>query len=295
VLVYFIHHTARSIQADRITSVVGRDLTEGMKSLFPGDVAGRRGPVPEFVPDEWPGRVEAGTDGYVLSIDVAGLASAACGAGRRVSLAVRPGQFVTRAQPIAHDDGASSDAQCKEMLRAVVIGPIRSEANSDIEGVIDQLGQIALRALSPSLNDPYTAIQCIDWLAAAFGELARQGPQVAIVEDSGGEDRVFIRDPLNFEQLLRRAFDPLRYSAMAEPTVADALMHSLERLVEDASAPAYGVEIARLARRMYGACELRDDDKLALAGQLRLIEDAAVAAGAGRGMQHDLEPQNLEP
>src|SRR5690606_31294407 len=88
-------------------------------------------------------------------------------------LVVRPGDFVVEGEPLAH--GVGLDDAGDVVPRAVVVGPERTMLQ-DTEFGVAQLVEVALRALSPGINDPFTAMACVDRLGAALATLASHPP-----------------------------------------------------------------------------------------------------------------------
>jgi len=93
--------------------------------------------------------------------------------------------------------------------------------------------EIAARALSPGVNDPFTAIACIDWLGAALGELERRRPPCEWLFDEKGAARVHL-DPLRFEDYLRSAFGQLRRYVAADPNALRSALATLEAVARGA-------------------------------------------------------------
>jgi len=174
VLVFFAHHLAHSIQVDEIMRVIERGTLAVIKEGLPaGDGE------PPSVP-EWAVQVTARRSGYVQTIHPAVLAPVAAGHGVNVCFLPTVGDHVVAGMPIAQawpatrgDGGAESPALHNAVRDAIRIGFERT-LEQDAAFGIRQLVDMASKALSPGINDPYTAVQAIDHLSVLVSMLARQ-------------------------------------------------------------------------------------------------------------------------
>ena len=112
----------------------------------------------------------------------------------------------------------------------VTIGRQRT-AQQDLRFAIDELVEIASRALSPGVNDPFTAIACIDWLGAAMTEFDRSPAPPDRLTDDEGVVRIHL-DPLGFEDYLAAAFGQLRSYVAADPNARTHALATLKHLSE---------------------------------------------------------------
>ncbi len=222
VLVYFLNHVPASIRINAVLEGIGARLLRAVRERFPHDCAGeQRDQAPQGVP------VPATRTGYVQIVDFAGLDRIAREAGCRIELRLRPGDFV---HPdivlLAVVGGKAPDEAMAERLRGCFsLGAMRSPAQ-DIEFLIDELVEIALRALSPGINDPFTAVTALHWLGAATAQIGerdlRGGP------DRGDYDWNRIV-PLNddFDHFVRRGFGGIRAAAATSPIAATQFLDCL--------------------------------------------------------------------
>ena len=168
VLVYFVHHVASRINVDTVIDLVGRDLRHAMATLTID------APDPEPPPaSRWHGGgvVTAGEGGYLQQLEERALAGWAVGQGTAVRLLVRPGSFVFPGVPIAIV--SPPDAGAEAAVRgAMALGPDRL-VSADLESPVRQLAEVAVRALSPGINDPRTAIGVLDRFGEGLCELRR--------------------------------------------------------------------------------------------------------------------------
>ena len=231
VLIYFIHHVSVSIQADEIIARVGEELLVGIDRLFPdqvGHCAGEKevaGFPAAFERDACP--VVSTGDGYLQIIDGAALLSLAKDRDVYVRIERRPGDFVVHGTPLATvwPGDAADDDFVDTLNMAFVLGSQRTPSQ-DIEFTIDQLVEIAARALSPGINDPFTAITCVDRLGSALSKLARRDMPSPYRYDS--DDRLRIIAPrLTFEHIADQAFDPIRRHARSSAAVVSRLLQTI--------------------------------------------------------------------
>jgi uncharacterized membrane protein len=163
VLLFFVHHLARSIVADTIIGRVGDALDGWIPDRFPQKEAGGSDPSAISVPPEANGKqLRARATGYIQAVDHEAAVDPACAAGVTVALHCRPGHFVLRDDIIAWlwpPELVDDDLE-QALLETIVVGQTRTPVQ-DIEYPIRQLVEIALRALSPGVNDPGTAVNII--------------------------------------------------------------------------------------------------------------------------------------
>ena len=111
------------------------------------------------------------------------------------------------------------------LKRAQVTGPVRTLAQDPAFG-IDQLVEIAIRALSPAVNDTYTALTCVDWLGDTLCKLAKVWRPAEAYRDRSGAIRV-ICEQVSYQNLVERSFDKVRQASRGMPAL---LMRQLEAI-----------------------------------------------------------------
>ena len=170
VLIYFIHHISVSIQADQVVAQVGKELDDGIDSLFPSDLGNTvsealRGSSKASLPAAFAREacpVGALEDGYLQLIDADALMALASQEDLLLRLERRPGHYLAKGQTMVMvwPGDRVTEALVDEMNAAFVLGDQRTAAQ-DVEFSFQQLVEIAVRALSPGINDPFTAIACV--------------------------------------------------------------------------------------------------------------------------------------
>jgi uncharacterized membrane protein len=241
VLIFFIHHIASSIQASNIIASVAAETMVAVDRLFPekpgnGPVAGDEDQPPLPLP-EWRWQaVAARGNGYIQSVDNAALLRFAREHQTIVRMERSIGEFVVHGTPLA--SLALEDPPEKEIIAdlqaAYSINRYRTVERDSAFG-IRQIVDMALRALSPSINDTTTAVMCVDYLTAILARLApRQIPSSRRYEE--GELRVLTIGP-TFENLLAESFDQIRGSAKGNVAIMLRILGALQTIAGLTASP----------------------------------------------------------
>ena len=253
VLVYFLNHIPSSIRINTVLEGIGKRLLSAIDDTYPDD--DREGDAP---------KVGGGTPmyarqtGYIQLIEFDELADLARGHGCTIALARRTGDFVHPGVPLVLLDGEEIDADLADKLEeCFTFGPARTP-EQDPQFLIDELVEIGLRALSPGINDPFTAITAMHWLGAATARIGSRDLTKQICED--GADCPVIPVPDDFGHYLQRGFGSMRSAVATSPTAALVMLDSLR----DAAAP-IDSKARRALLRQQGKL-LLEQARLALAG-----------------------------
>lgn len=255
--IVFIHHTASSVQTDAVIAGVSRELAFSLNRLFPVTIGS---PPPIEVVDgegsraqRFPGahslRWEEGThvrirrSGYIQAIDGRFLVAFAERHNVVVRLERRPGDFVERGTTVAvvlrREASTKRSRRMKPrrskprldgLLNVFIIGMQRTQ-QQDVAFVFHQLVEIALRALSPGINDSFTAMRCIDRLTDALIRIGENAFPSPYRYGESGELRV-IALPLSFSVVLALVFNPIAESAVDRSIVVLHLFDALKRIAE---------------------------------------------------------------
>jgi uncharacterized membrane protein len=240
VLIYFIDHIATTIQLPQVIASIARDLSEAI--TVQGDADLPSGPA-AAVPDSGPssaelltrmesggGVVTAAASGYVQFIRLQTLVRFAQEADAVIALGHRPGHFIVEGHPIATVWPPEAAAQVSEILgRAHITGPHRT-LTQDVSFGIDQLVEIGIRALSPAVNDTFTALTCIDWLGANLCKITKQWHPTRVYRDDHGLVRVIAAHP-TYERLVQRSFEKIRQASTAMPAVMIRQLDALSKIM----------------------------------------------------------------
>lgn len=255
VLIFFIHHVATSIQAPIVVAAVGQELAEHVDRVFrpgePRDDEEARTPG-DFGEDAVV--VASPGDGYVQAIDEGGLIEVADRHGLWIRIDRRPGHFVQRGAAIARIDGGDGvdEEICREVARRFVLGAQRTD-EQDVEFAVDQLAEVAVRALSPGINDPFTALACLDWMGAGLGRAAAGTAPRPERRGEGGRVRISYESPIDFAGLVDAAFNPVRQYGRTSPMVLVRMLETIEAILHrvrgDAGATAVLLRHAGMVHR----------------------------------------------
>jgi uncharacterized membrane protein len=229
VLIYFIHHLARSIQIDTIMSQVEREASAVIDEVYPHQPGYReaeeRCPEPPLVAVGLP----SARSGYIQAVDPDPLVRTAVRHGVVVVVARQVGDHVVAGTPIAWAWGRTAGqpppgaGTLREAVdEAVQVGFERTMVQ-DVGFGIRRLVDIANKALSPAVNDPYTGVQAVHHLSVLLCSLARLRLGDWIVRDDQGELRVAVPRP-KFPDYLRLGTAQIRRFGAAEPAVTRALI-----------------------------------------------------------------------
>lgn len=253
VLIFFIHHIPESFHVPNIVAGVGQELSARIESQFPSRVgraecelvaertrdAGetRSSEQRELYSKGLPARfdadarsVECWATGYIDYLDASGLMQLASEHDLQLRLRFRAGDFATErdvlllAAPNNHVD----DRVEAELRATFVLGNQRTP-KQNVRFVINQLVEVAIRALSPGTNDPFTATNSMDWLQAGLQTLARRELPSARRYDDRGKLRI-VAEPETFEMLLSLVCDQLRPYVAKDSIAAVYMMEMLAKV-----------------------------------------------------------------
>ena len=264
-MVALLHMVAHAIVVDEVVRRVGADLEESIASMplkDDGPAGGQPVPVDAFPGTEYP--LYAASEGYVEAVRYEHLASDAQELDVFVSLESMAGDFLAKGDRMgsfhAAFDGQRARDVATRLAAAVLIGPERTPVQ-DLAFSIRHLVDVALRALSPAINDANTARVVIDRLRGALTRLFRRQLPSGRYADAAGVLRVVARRHTYVDHIAH-ALDPIRHSATSQPVVVVTLLEALAKLMAHTRDPAV----------------------------LRFImEQAEITAAASEGAPHDVQ------
>jgi uncharacterized membrane protein len=241
VLIYFIHHIAKSIQLPEVIAGIARDLMHAIDVEFPADSSrplapsslGKGKSVQELLQliEDRGVAVPSNTSGYLQFVGYAQLVEIAVRTDAVIRLDHRPGHFIVAGHPLATVwPGGASGQVAMALAKAHVTGPHRTLMQDPVFA-IDQLVEIAIRALSPAVNDTFTALTCIDWLAAGLSRVSGRSLEEGVYRDRFGRVRLIESDP-SYARMVNRAFDKVRQAARGMPAVIIRMLDALSTIIE---------------------------------------------------------------
>lgn len=277
VLVYFLHHIPSSIRINSVLEEIGRHLLRKIRDRFPDENAGSE-PHPD-APDG--AIIRSHSTGYIRFIGLEELYEVADRKGVRIGLQVRTGDFVQRGKPVARVDGDSVDEDIADAVRGCFALGASRTPEQDLEFLIDELVEIALRALSPGINDPFTAITALHWLGAATTELGSRSLSQRFDDGERAERVVPLND--DFDHFLERGFGAVRSAVSSNRLSALVALDTLAGValsLDDETRKAHLVrEAARLVEQAETTLKGPDIQEVR-ARHISTIEPIAHALGA---------------
>ncbi len=240
VLIFFIHHIATSIQADEVIAGVSKELSCNIRRIFTTELENQ----PDGITDKISKLQEenkahcnnhtiiADRKGYLQAIDFDGLLHTAKENDYLIRLHLRPGKFIVADGTLAvvSSEKKFDTNLTKVITKAFVVGP-NPTPEQDIEFSIHQLVEVAIRALSPGINDPFTAIACVDQLGSALCYLAKRKFPSSGYFDDQGQLRLKIK-PLTYSGILNASFDQIRQYGISSIAVTIRLLETLLLIAE---------------------------------------------------------------
>jgi uncharacterized membrane protein len=245
VLIYYIQHVAASIRIENVIHSARADVDATLGEVYPtrighdsGAVTVDAGDVARLEEDGEPYVITASQGGYFEHVDGGGLVGVATDGDVVFELIRRPGDFLVVGEPVARvwRAGARGRELGDRLRDRLFVGRQRTPLH-DLIAATERLTEIAARALSSGVNDPFTAVNCIDELSGGLARLATLELPAPYRYDSAGRLRV-IAAPVAFAEVLVAAYAPLRLYGAAQPIVLTALLLGLARIGRCTADPA---------------------------------------------------------
>jgi uncharacterized membrane protein len=257
-MIHFIHHVATRIQADVIINELGLDLLHTAEMLVrPKEHIGYLSKRDEDVlagqfraSDTW--TIDARMSGYLRGIDSGYAGRLAAESGVCIRIDAVPGDFVHKGSRVLtvapQQDTAQEDMDIEKFRDLISIASQRTPEASVIYE-INALNEVALRALSPGINDPHTASACIDRLTDGLRVLMSRENAQRVFRDQDDNIRV-IYPPEPFSLYLSKAYGPIWHSGCSIPIVREKLEQALDYLTGIAGSAADKKAIRKFARQL---------------------------------------------
>jgi len=274
-LIYFIHHISNAISVNHIVDRIRRETELVIDDLMPDrrrpsqrdETAAAFSVKLEFA-------IKSRQSGYIRYVHIERLRQLA--KAYRICLRVerRVGHFVPEGVTLiktSHRERVT-DGRLTELLAAIHIGPTRT-LQQDVEFGIVQIVDIALRAISPAVNDPTTAISCVDQLSCILIRWLGRAPPPTFFYDPPAVLRVAI-PWISFDGLFDLAFEQIRHYSVADAAVSLRLMRALGDISATVEEPEIRAALVDRGRDLLAACteRLPDGDLKRLRKRLSRIE-----------------------
>lgn len=250
VLIFFIHHVASAIRIEALLKALAEETREAIERLYPEPLGCD---PPNAIPSEHSDSdsrsgsqmIFADATGYVQRIDIDALMQIATEHDLVVVVKSRPGSFVIEYDTIfeIRRSDRLSDKMADQLRGTFIVGQERTP-EQDLEFSIRRFVEIAQRALSPGINDPTTALYCIDRLSEAFRLLADRQLPAPVRYDENRHLRI-ITEVVHFDELACPAFAAIARYGVADADVIKSLLVTLD-VLKAARLPSESADLARL-------------------------------------------------
>jgi uncharacterized membrane protein len=277
-LIFYIDHAARSVQAAVIIDSAAAETLTAVRRIFPdrveaADDSARSDEAETAVPDEAPHPVYTLQSGYVQAVDRRKLREIALQSKLLIRLDIEIGEYLLPGHRIMSvwPATAARPHHADDLRAALVLGMERTP-HQDVKHGIIELMDIAVKAMSPSINDPTTAVNSVQRISEILLELAWRERGDDVTTDDHGRPLVILRRP-RLADTVDLAFNQIRHYAAENPTVAIALLETLGELAAlspGAARSAFLDQLREVGRSAHLA--IRHD------GDLARVERAAAAA-----------------
>ena len=269
-LLFFIHHISRAISVNHIVARIAADTIAMIDEMMPWPHRHNRLVGPAAADANWETTIVSAESGYIRFVDRKRLVGLAKTYRVKINVLRRVGHFVPAGVPLLEvsKEGRLTPEAIDELRGAFDFGPTRT-LQQDVEFGVLQIVDIALKAISPAVNDPSTAINCVDQLSAIMIRFASREPPEAVLYDPPGTVRVVI-PWIGFDRLLEAAFEQIRMYSKSDAAVSLRLLRALGDIAATTPDPEYRRTLVERGRRIVAGCAGKLDGEELQALRLRL-------------------------
>lgn len=242
-LILLVQHISTMLQAPNIAAAAGNELLKVILSEAPDEIESGN-----TISQANQGAADtlAGKDGFAIRVQKTGYIQyvdaeyALTLLGERdlvIRLLCQPGDFVSQDTVTALVwPAARVDEQLdRQIRRAFQIGNQRTPTQ-DIEYGFNQLVEVAVRAMSPAINDPFTAMTCLDYIGKGLTLFVQNGERSFVVYDQDGKLRVAF-EPVTFDKLLNASFDKLRHCSCDNASILQHMLNVIDKIGLETKSP----------------------------------------------------------
>jgi uncharacterized membrane protein len=256
-LIFFIHHISQAISVSHIVDRIARETELVIDDLMPRART-------RFEPMNQPPRDDSEDtpivdqrSGYIRFVDIEQLLYLAKSWRVRIRVERGVGQFLPAGVPLLHVSRADriDPVRSVELLGAFDIGPTRT-LQQDVEFGVIQIVDIALRAISPAVNDPSTAITCIDQLSRILIRWLARAPPASVLFDPPHVPRVFV-PWIGIDGMLDTAFEQIRHYAANDAAVSLRMIRAIGDIAGTLEQANDRAKLMERARRVVEGCDAR--------------------------------------
>ena len=258
-LLFFIHHISQAISVNHIVARIASETELVIDDVMPLQRRQRLEPSDKNDLSTWTEPVLSDASGYIRFLDVKRLLDLASACRVKVRVVRRVGQFVPAGTPllVVYKPERLSLERIEQFRGAFDFGPSRT-LQQDVEFGVLQIVDIALKAISPAVNDPTTAITCVDHLSRLLIRfISREMPE-PLLYDLKGVARVSIRW-IDLERLLDSAFEQIRMYSKADIPVSMRLLRAFGDIAITTEDLPLRKALLERAKRVVAGCEHRID------------------------------------
>jgi uncharacterized membrane protein len=254
-LLFFIHHISQAISVNYIVDRIASETEAMLDEIMPWPRRPSRladaGPIPPGVQEV---AVLSDVSGYIRFVDTRRLIFLAKACRVKVRLLRRVGQFIPAGIPllmVSKGDRLVPE-NADDFRGAFDLGPSRT-LQQDVEFGVLQIVDIALKAISPAVNDPSTAISCVDQLSRILIRFASRELPESLLYDPPGVVRVSL-SWIGFDGLVDSAFEQIRMYSKGDVAVSLRLLRALGDIATSTPDPAYRRTLVEQGRRILAGC-----------------------------------------
>jgi uncharacterized membrane protein len=245
-LILLVQHISTMLQAPQIAAAAGKELIDAVAAEMPEEVVGQLS-SPETLEtltevNAYPVRIQE--TGYIQYIDPQVVLTLARESNLVIQLLFRPGDFIGQGTLVALVWPVAQVNQNLEeqILEGFQVGNQRTPTQ-DVRYAVNQLVEMAVRAMSPAINDPFTAMTCLDYIGQGLELFLRQGEKRPHYYLEGR--LCLILHPVRFEELLNTGFDMLRHCSADNAYVLLKMLAVIDGISREAKTSAMRQELFR--------------------------------------------------
>ena len=286
-LLFFIHHISHAISVSHIVDRIASETEVMIDEMMPWPRRLNAMADPHLLePATWDTPIPSPKSGYIRFIDIGRLVALAKSYHVKVHVVRRVGHFVPAGTTIfmVYRGNRLARDQWDELLGTVDLGPSRT-LQQDVEFGVLQIVDIALKAISPAVNDPSTGVTCVDQLSRILIRFASREMPATLLYDPPGVVRASI-PWIGFDRLLTSAFEQIRLYSKADVAVSLRMLRALADIAGTVEDPAYRLMLHALGIRIVAGCAegLTEEEVRPMCVRLATLEKlAAVPAHLDRG------------
>jgi len=257
-LLFFIHHISRAISVNNIVDRIAAETEAMIDEMMPWPHHPERlERVEPLRPNPTEAPILSSASGYIRFVDKSRLVAVAKHYHVTVRVLRRVGHFVPAGVPLVMVSKANRlpETATEELLAAFDLGPTRT-LQQDIEFGVLQIVDVALRAISPAVNDPTTAINCVDQLSRILIRFASRQVPDDLLYDPPGIVRASI-ESIHFDRLLEAAFEQIRIYSKSDMAVSLRLLRALNDIAVTAADSEYRRILSEQGWRTVAGCAER--------------------------------------